>query len=244
MNLNKHPMWSRRTLFNFGNFFLIVRFIVRKFARSYRFIDDTLPETVEPTVFISHHENLRGPIRLLLWLPFFVRTWIFSSIVDQEDCYDHYVNFTFTKRFKMPKKLAKYLAKPASHLVAWGMHSLQAIPVFRSSRKIVKTFDITIDTLKKQQPVLILPDVDYASTTTHVGKIYEGFLNIDRYFYEETGQRVRFLPIYASQNTFKIRCGRPIYFKGDKHFREERKEVAEMIHEEMNRIILMETNPS
>ncbi|MBG9982843.1 glycerol acyltransferase [Aerococcaceae bacterium DSM 111020] len=244
MNSNKHPMWSRATLFNYGFFFLSIRFIVRKFSRSYRFLEDTLPESIEPTVFVSHHENLKGPIRLLLWLPFFVRTWIFSSIVDQEDCYHHYVNFTFTKRFKMPKKIAKQLAKPASHIVAWGMHSLQAIPVFRSSRKIVKTFDITIETLKKNQPVLILPDVDYASTTTHVGKIYEGFFNIDRAYYKETGQRVRFLPVYASQDTFQIRCGEPIYFKGDKHFREERKEIAEQIHHEMNRIILMESKTS
>ncbi|MBG9984354.1 glycerol acyltransferase [Aerococcaceae bacterium DSM 111022] len=241
MSSNKTSMWEHKTVFNFGKFYLVIRFIARKFMRPYRFLEETLPKTDEPTVFVSHHENLKGPIKLLLWLPFFVRIWILSSIVDQEDCYNHYVNYTFTERFGMPRKLAEWIALPASHIVAWGTNSVQAIPVFRSSKKIKRTFDMSVDALDNNQPILILPDIDYADSSTHIGQMYEGFLAIDRIYFKKTGKRVRFLPIYASYDTHQIRCGNPIYFTGDKHFRQERSEIAELIHKEMERIISLET---
>lgn len=243
MKEKKHEIFKRKTLTNYGTFFLVCRFIARKCMRKFHFLSDTFViNDYEPTVFISHHENLKGPIKLLLWLPFFVRTWIYSPIVDQEDCYDHFVSYTFTKRFKMSRKVAEVIALPVSHLIAWLTQSLKAIPVFRSSKKLKKTFSMTIYALKEKQPILILPDIDYSDSSVNFGKIYSGFLMIDRLFHEETGQRVRFVPIYASSQTRNIRCGEPVYFKGDKHHRMERDEVAEKLHHEISKIIQIEQN--
>lgn len=38
MSSNKTSMWEHKTVFNFGKFYLVIRFIARKFMRPYRFL--------------------------------------------------------------------------------------------------------------------------------------------------------------------------------------------------------------
>lgn len=79
----------------------------------------------------------------MLWLPIEVRTWIFQVFFDQEACYEQYMGYTFTKRFGLPKPIARLAALPVSHLVPVFFRSMRGIPVHRGSRQIIETFPQT-----------------------------------------------------------------------------------------------------
>lgn len=222
---------------DYGYNYKTLRGVLRLFTP--RFEIEPIPEYEGPVVFISHHQNLKGPYYIHLWLSdfYFMRTWVFSDLYDQEECYDHYVNYTFTKRFGMPEFLAKILAYPASHYVSNLMKSGRGIPVYRKSRKIINTFKETAQAMKNGENILIFPDVDYSSDEGGVSELYEGFLNIEKYYYRSTGRHVNFVPLLAVEDSRKIVNGPPIRFDEGKKFIDQRTEKAEELQTTMNQLL-------
>ncbi|MEY8292829.1 hypothetical protein AAK882_09305 [Carnobacteriaceae bacterium 52-44] len=217
---------------NYGIFFEFCRAIARIVLPRFRF--DNIFVNDEPTVYISHHQNMIGPVSILVWLKYYLRTWVLSVFASQKECYNHYMNYTFTKRYKWPPILAKMIAWPASYIVPWIVKSARAIPVYRGSRKIMDTFKISVDALLNNEDILIFPDIDYSDDSTEVSDIYEGFLHLEKYYYRETKKHLAFVPVYSNKEKREVHSGKPIRFTGDKKFIEERKEVAQKIQEELN----------
>lgn len=204
-----------------------------------RFEVEPLPEYDDPVVFVSHHQNLKGPFYIHLWLTEeqFMRTWVFSNLYDQEDCYDHYVNYTFTDRFGLPEWLAKIIAYPASYYVSALMKSGRGIPVYRKSRKIIDTFKETAEAMRHGEDILIFPDVDYSSDEDEVSDIYQGFLNIEKYYYRNTQRHVNFVPLLAVEGSRRIVNGSPIRFEEGIDFIDQRADKAKELQESMNHLL-------
>lgn len=200
----------------------------------YRF--ERPPNLKEPVVYVAHHQNLIGPISILAWLKYYVRTWVLGVFMNQEDAYHHYVNFTFTKRYGLPEPLAKLLAWPASHLVSWLTNSGDMIPVYRGSRDIIRTMEMSQEALGRGQDIMIFPDVDYSSDNKKTSDIYEGFLHLEKKYYKETGKHLSFIPVFSDQNEKVVRVGNIIRFPGKEIFIKERKQIANEIRSELNRL--------
>lgn len=218
----------------YGPLFYFSRGVVRLFIPTYEVA--SLPELNEPVVYVSHHQNMIGPVSVLAWLKRPVRTWVFSAFTDQEETYDHYVNYTFTERFGWPKTLAKLVVWPISHFIAKLMASGNAIPVYRKSKKIMRTMKMSVEALQEGEDILIFPDVDYSDDSAEVGEIYEGFLFLEKYYYRKTKKHLAFVPLFSDKANKEIRSGNIIRFTGDKRFVEERTEIAEELHQELNRL--------
>ncbi|SHE31266.1 hypothetical protein SAMN02745249_00171 [Atopostipes suicloacalis DSM 15692] len=216
----------------YGLFFEIARALARVILPRFRFKDILI--TNEPAVYIAHHQNMIGPVSILVWIKYYFRTWVLSAFTSQKDCYEHYINYTFTKRYNWPSPIAKIVAWPLSYIVPWMMKSARAIPVYRGSRKIMDTFKISVDALLNNEDILIFPDIDYSDDSTEVSDIYEGFLHLEKYYYRETKKHLAFVPVYSNKEKREVHSGKPIRFTGDKKFIEERKEVAQKIQEELN----------
>ncbi len=218
----------------YGLFFRGIRAIARVILPRYTF--EKKVRSDEPTVFVAHHQNMIGPISLLVWLKHYLRTWVLSVFTTQKACYDHYLNFTFTKRYGWPRSIAKLIAWPASYLIPWLVKSARAIPVYRGSRKILETFERSVEALKNGEDLLIFPDIDYSSDSTETSEIYEGFLHLEKYYFRKTGEHVTFVPVVVDRQMKKVRSGDPIRFLGEKKFIVERKEIAEQLVDELNRL--------
>lgn len=221
----------------FGSMFIILRRFLRLFMRKYRIDESTVPDLDKPIVFVSHHENLRGPLRILIWTPIFLRTWVLSNLTKEDEAYDHFRNFTFSVRFGFPQAVADKLAKPASKIAAYFMNQIRVIPVFRKSRKIVETLNESVESLSEKVPVLIFPDVDYSSDAKKMGEIYEGFLMIEKMYYRKFKEHVNFIPMYANRRTFEIQFGQPVKFSDTESFHEQRSDVAEELHDQLNHLV-------
>ena len=222
----------------YGKFYLIIRKIAQLVFPKYK--APQFEPTDKPVVYVSHHQNMFGPVNVLLWYPKFMRVWGLSVFIDQQACYNHYVNYTFTQRFKMPPFIAKPLAWGVSYFVSRLAQSARVIPVYRRSRQIIRTLKESVETLQAGASVLIFPDIDYASDDSEVGRIYEGFLNLEKYYNLKTGEHINFVPLYANQDTKEILYGQAIRFDKDREFIDQRDEKAQELQDELNRLANIE----
>ncbi|WP_277631529.1 hypothetical protein [Atopococcus tabaci] len=218
----------------YGKLFKFTRGVVRLAVPRYQAA--SLPESEEPIVYVAHHQNMKGPVTVLAWLTQPVRTWVFSVFLDQKECFNHYMDYTFTQRFGWPRALAKLVVWPLSFFITDLMKSGKAIPVYRKSKKVMHTMKLSVEALQKGENILVFPDVDYQSDSEEVGEIYEGFLFVEKYYHRKTGKHVAFVPLYADSHTQTIRAGEIIRFKEEASFVEQRAEVAEQIQAELNRL--------
>lgn len=221
---------------DYGLFFKIMQRIARFVLPKYCF--ERPPNQDEPIVYVAHHQNMIGPISILVWLKYSIRTWVLSEFTDQKAAYQHYIDFTFTKRYGWPRTLAKIVAYPASYLVQWLTDSGRMIPVYRKSRNIIKTMKISHEALLNGDDILIFPDVDYSSQSTETSDIYEGFLHLEKKYVKETSKHLTFVPILSDKENKCVRVGRRIHFTGDRLFIDERKDIANEIREELNRLAM------
>lgn len=207
-----------------------LRFIGRCFTPRYRV--SFKKEMPVPAVYIIHHQNLRGPITSMLWFDFPVHLWTFSPFCSQKTCYKQYVDYTFTKRFGLPKGLAAIVTYPISFMVSSILQSAKVIPVYRHSTSIIETFRESVSVLMQNEDILICPDIDYKDKSSEIKSIYSGFLNIDKYFREKTGNHIAFVPLHINRVQKIINVGNAIYFKDGSNFKQERSIVmSQLMHE-------------
>lgn len=218
----------------YGFAFRFAQKIVRILTPRYRF--ERPPIKGKPVVYVSHHQNMVGPVSILAWVKYYVRTWVLSEFTDRKAAYHHYTNVTFHGRYGWPKALAKLVAWPASYIGPWIVNSADAIPVYRKSRKIVETMKISHETLMSGESILIFPDIDYSDDSQMTSDIYQGFLHLEKRYFKETNEHLTFVPIFADSDHKIVRVGKEIKFTGEEKFIQEREKIATEIKDEMNRL--------
>lgn len=222
---------------DYGRFYKGVRAVVRLMLGRFQLKDErNEAERQGPAVYVSHHQNLFGPVSLLSWYPEFVRPWVYSVFMDKEESYRQYVDYTFTERFGWSQTMAELAAWPASRFAVKLTRSGKGIPVYRQSRAVMETMKESVESLKNGEIVVLFPDVAYNDDSPEVKSIYDGFLYIEKYYYRETGKHVPFVPVYSDKETKQIRVGTPIVFAGKDKFFNEKQAVAEKIQQELNRL--------
>jgi 1-acyl-sn-glycerol-3-phosphate acyltransferase len=187
-----------------------------------------------PVVYISHHQNLFGPFVTMLWFPKCLHPWVLHVLLNQGACYKHYVNYTFTERFGLNKQLAKFFAFPLSYTITKFLNSGRGIPVYRGSRKILHTFQLSVAALCKGESIVIFPDIDYSDTSSRTKDMYDGFLYLEKYFFKATGNHVGFVPLYVSKNKKMIIAETEICFRDGMDFNTERNTVYKRIQDSLN----------
>jgi len=211
--------------------FKTCRLSIRIFTKHYQICNSE--NLVTPAVYVVHHQNLRGPIISMAWLDIPIRPWVLSVFCNQRACLKHYYNYTFTKRFDMTSVIAAVIAFPLSFLVSATMKSMQAIPVFRSTKDIMKTFDQSISALVNGQNLLISPDIDYTDKSSKMGDIYKGFLNLDKYYKKQTGKHIVFIPMRIDNEKHCISIGKKIYLNDGDNFKAEKEKVYKCLLNEL-----------
>ncbi|MDD2459402.1 MAG: hypothetical protein PHQ83_12940 [Eubacteriales bacterium] len=209
-----------------GALFSICRAIVR-WRYPYRF---ALPaQRPEPAVYVVHHQNLKGPLLSMAWFPVAVRPWVLNVFFSQRACFDQYYHYTFTQRLKIPKVLAAILAWPLSFIIAGVMHSMLAIPVHRETAAVITTFRESLAALSAGESLLLAPDIDYADDRTEVGDLYDGFLDLERFYHRKTGHHLPFIPMQINHQNRQIVCGEPLYCPDSIPFRKAKPDLYQKL---------------
>uniref|UniRef100_UPI0037DC65E5 lysophospholipid acyltransferase family protein n=1 Tax=Methanomethylophilus alvi TaxID=1291540 RepID=UPI0037DC65E5 len=197
-----------------------------------------------PSVFVCNHGIIYGPIAAVIYLPTYFRPWIDRKMVDREmAAKEMYGRFIYRIPLLPPKakmRIARLLAGP----VTWALNSFNPIPVEKNNlRNVMTTFDDTVKVLSEGDNVLIFPErprkvnrgdkMTVELLTDSVGRLFTGFANIGRLYYETTGKCLRFYPIYASKRNHTFRIGQPVVFSPDNDPHDEKQRIADLLHDKM-----------
>ena len=215
----------------YGMFAHTARFVYKIFKPHK--VEGKLPDS--PAVFIVHHQNMSGPVHAILTLPKHAHLWGLNVFFDRKECYNQYVNYTFTERFGMSRALASPLAFIISLAVPMVMHSFSAIPVFRSSRDILKTFRLSDEALLKGESLIISPDVHYEDGSRSMGEMYTGFLHLEKNYFAKTKKHLSFVPISYNTKEKTLFIADAIQFD-DSPYNEQKEKIAEKIKNSINEI--------
>lgn len=216
------------------NLFYFCRFFMRCFTHSYGICHSI--DKAAPAVYIVHHQNMRGPIISMVWFNTPLKPWVLSVFCSQITCFKQFYNYTFTKRFGLPKIFSAIITFPLSFFVSAVMHSMRAIPVFRGSKNIVKTFRESIAALTHGESLLISPTIDYTDTSLSIGEMYKGFLDLEKYYMRQTGKHLAFVPLYIDKATHCIYEGEAVYFDTEDDYNQEKVNVYKRLKKEFLRL--------
>lgn len=214
-----------------------LRWMLRKTARffikpHYAPDSEKLPASA---VILVRHNNLKGPINAFLSLRDIPHIWVLDCFFHYKSCYKQYRSYTFSLRQgKKPKSFSLKAALAAAVVVPIVKIS-GAIPVFRGKRSISRTFEQSLDFLKKGDNLVIAVDKNYNDRISSVEEIYTGFFRLEQLYFNNTGEHLPFIVLHFRNNGSTV-CSEPLYFDDNRPFRLQRKELTKTIIQYLNGI--------
>lgn len=194
-----------------------------------------------PSVFVCNHGIIYGPVAAVIYLPTYFRPWIDRKMVDRDmaarEMYGRFIYRIPLLSRRAKTGIARQLARP----VTWALNSFDPIPVEKNSlRHVMSTFDDTVKVLGEGDNVLIFPErprkvkrgdrETVEHLTDSVGRLFTGFANIGRLYYETTGKSLRFYPLYANRKNHTFNIGEPVVFDPFNEPREEKQRITDLLH--------------
>lgn len=220
----------------YGFWFRLGRFIVRLYLGKNKVCH---PENLlSPAIYVSRHQNMHGPVHTMAYLPVPVHIWSMYMFMDPKVCYDHFMNFTFTQRYRWPRWKAALVGKLVCHPISACMHSMGAIPVYRGQRDVIKTFELSAKVLQKGENIVIFPDIMYDDTSSQSGSMYTGYLHLARTYHQKTGKELPIIPLYCTQTSGKMIIGKAIHFSSQVPFREEKERVSAAVRDALDQLVI------
>jgi len=191
--------------------------IIRAFLRPVMYHSLTGEQNVQklPAIFVFNHREVYGPIAAVVFLPYDLRPWILSKMLDKNQIIRHMYEGTFIRIKWMPVFMRKLAAAIASPIVAWALNSLDPIPVYRGTvRNVIKTFELSIECLQAGDSILLFPENPEERYTQHdqVSAFYRGFANLGRLYYKRAHECVTFYPVFASRFARVLRIGEGVTY--------------------------------
>ncbi len=215
-----------------GLYFRVVRKILQLFLKREMNVDKKIFMT--GNVLVGHHQNFYGPITCLLWLPDTVNIWVVSHLFNFKECFGMYYNLTFKKTIKLPKVVAFIMATLCALLIPPLLKSARAIPVYRESKDIMKTFNLSMELLNKGEQILIFPNIEYNDNSHIMGEIYTGFTHLEKLYYRSNNEHLGFVSIIIDKTTGIITNSDTVFFDDDKPYKVEKDIVVKQIIDNIN----------
>lgn len=183
--------------------------------------------TDEAAVYLCNHSAANGPAIMSMYFKKPHKTWMISYAMDKKRGPNYFFHDGFFGRSRKCKWFFRLLSKIVMPLLRPLLKMGDPILVYHD-RRIMDTFHQSLDTLSEGKSLLIFPEspVKYSE---FVHKIYDGFADIGRMFFTETGKLLKFYPVYAERQNRMINIGKPITFDPTVPAREQRKTIAEYI---------------
>lgn len=195
-------------------------------------------------VFICNHGEIYGPIVANLYIPFPMRPWVMSEMVNREETTDYVYEGTFKRQKWLPEKLRYPAARLITPIIHWGMESVGSIPVYRNKpTELLRTFRATVNAMEAGDNILIFPENpfdDKQNTGSYVregvGEFFTGFTAIAPLYYKRTGKKCVFVPVYADKKRRTLTFGVPTAFDPDNPSDTERERLCGTLRGEMLRM--------
>jgi len=202
----------------------IIAACVRPFYRHKIIGKENVDASREGLIFICNHGEYYGPVVTNVYVPFPFRPWCISDLMDDLDtvsafCYKYEISPITWLSEKWKRRLARWMGKAA----LWMTRSIEAIPVYRNKpRMLMHTFRLSVEAMEAGDSLLIFPENPDAKSlerpgyvTEGVGEFFTGFTMLGQLYYNRTGKRCAFVPIFADKKRRVISFGKGVLYDPD-----------------------------
>ncbi len=224
----------------------LVRMLIAVLRVTYRYRlkgEESIREDAKnPIVYLCNHGNLYGPLACILHIPTHVRPWVISNImVNEQETAEYVYRYNFEPAAWLPGPLKWPVSHLVAHLSNWCMSKcIEGVPVYRDHpRQLMNTFRYAVDVLQCGDDMLIFPENPNAISQDHgyegsgVGPLFSGFAMLGPIYYNRTGKRCRFMPMYAHKKARTLSFGEEILFDPDNAPIDERNRLVAEIDRQM-----------
>ncbi|MGI6215000.1 MAG: hypothetical protein ACOYIT_03875 [Christensenellales bacterium] len=188
-------------------------------------------------VFICNHGELYGPICCYIYMPFPFRPWITDRMMDKNLTVKHIYEGTFMRQKWMPKSWQMPMAKFVAPMINWAMHSAYGIPVYKDNPKLlIRTFRETVICMQAGDDILIFPENPEADDRNDnlylrsgIGEFFKGFTLVAPIYYQKTGKRCRFVPVYADKKRRRLSFGDYVQYDPDNDSEKESQHICDEV---------------
>ena len=220
------------------NFFLFITYwllyiIAKPFIRCKVIGKKTVSKNDEARVFVANHYEIYGPISIFLRFPFKFRPWIIDKMLSPESIEEQMSLGVYSKFPKYPMWMKKLAVKVLKTLVLYTLTKrAKGIPVSRDNpRANIQTMQESTKTLNKGKNIVIFPEDTYVEQG--VGEFQTGFEHLAKYYYQKTGKKITFYPIFISQINKKMYIESPIQYNPENDHNDEKKRITTYLHDAM-----------
>lgn len=189
------------------------------------------PQDGEPMFFVSNHTQMYAPAAFILYYGKPVREWANFYFIYFKDIFNHL--FKKVLRDRKPKILLYPLAFLLSPLIIWLFRSVEPIPVFHQDKRVQITFDKSIETLEEGVDQVIFPERTENQVNKYIYEFNKGFPYVAAQYYEKTGKKLKFYPVYTCQALNKALIGEPIEYDPEIPINKQKKIICKYLEDKV-----------
>lgn len=199
-----------------------------------------------PIVFLCNHGEIYGPVAAMLFIPVPVRPWVISNMTTSvQEVAEYLYKYTIGPMTWLgPTRW--WVARQLGRISVWAMRHLEAIPVYRNKpRELMTTFRRSVEAMEAGDNLLIFPENPDATEIPGyqhggMGDMYRGFPMLAQVYYNRTGKRCRFLPMYAHKGLRTLTFGEPILYDPEAEPLAERDRIVDEATQQMREMAARE----
>lgn len=226
-------------------FIRVLMAFLRPFYRhSLKGVENIVQDEDNPTVFLCNHGEMYGPIVCMLFIPVPIRPWTISEMsIDPEEVAAYIHKYTISRQQWLPEGLKWPIARLIGPLSVWTMNKLETIPVFRNKpRELMNTFRRSVEAMEAGDNLLIFPEnpdgVEQGKgyERAGVGEMFRGYAMLAQIYYNRTGKRCRFLPMFGHKGMRTLSFGEYVYYDPDNEPIVERDRIVDAVTAQMQQM--------
>jgi hypothetical protein len=180
-------------------------------------------------VVVANHLGSFGPLALMSSLTHKLYPWVVHEVTNLKDCAAYIRRDFVEKELKLRSFVGRELSRLIGRICVNLMSYLKAVPVYRKSRELVKTFEISLSYLNSGKTLLVFPENDESKKQDDICMLDTGFIRLARWLYETTHKILTFYPVAVNKNVRGIQVGEPVRFNPDAPYGEERLRIKEQL---------------
>ncbi len=213
----------------------IIMTVLRPFLRNKVYGAEHINRTRFPSIFVCNHGYIYGPVAAVIYLPVYFRPWIDERMIDKALVADQIL---LGFKLPLPQKLKKAVCAALAVPARWALNSFEPIVVSRLNlRGIMKTLHETVDAMTAGDNVLVFPEnpalTENEYTHGKLGQFFTGFAQLGKLYFDKTGEKPLFYPVYANKKEHTLHIGAPVEFNAGAPAKEERERISSALHAAM-----------
>ena len=186
----------------------------------------------EARVFVSNHYEIYGPFIIFMRFPYRFKPWIIDKMVDAKQI-EEQMSIGLYNNYKLIPKWIKFLiVKLLKRLLLFILKFIRPIAVSRDNpRTNLDAMKKSVKTLEKGCPIFLWPELH--SVKEGVGEFMSGFEHLGKYYYQKTGKKISFYPVFTSRKLRTIFIEKPIIYNPDNDANDEKQRIVLSLRESM-----------